>query len=156
MSPLTIRRARSQDVEVIVEFNARLAQETENRTLDRSVLSGGVSALLKDQTKGMYYVAMEGTTAVGQLMITYEWSDWRNGTFWWIQSVYVHAQHRGKGIFRGLYDHVLAEAKSRADVVGLRLYVDRHNRTAQETYERLGMRKSEYEMYDLDFVLGSP
>ena len=156
MSPVTIRRATTQDVEVIVEFNARLAEETENRTLNRSLLKEGVSALLKDPTKGMYFLAIEGTTAVGQLMITTEWSDWRNGTFWWIQSVYVRGEHRGRGVFRQLYEHVLEQSKSRGDVAGLRLYVDHHNRAAQKTYKRLGMKKSEYEMYELDFVLGSP
>lgn len=156
MSPVTIRLATREDVEIIVEFNARLAEETENRTLDRVLLKGGVSALLEDPTKGMYYLAMDGTTALGQLMITTEWSDWRNGTFWWIQSVYVRGEHRGRGVFRQLYEHVLAQSKSRGDVVGLRLYVDQHNRAAQGTYERLGMKKSEYQMYELDFVLGSP
>ena len=153
MGPTSIRRATTQDTDTIAEFNARLAQETEGRTLDRTLLRRGVSALLQDPAKGLYFLAIEGGSPVGQLMITTEWSDWRCGTFWWIQSVYVKSEERGKGVFRRLYDHVLAEARRQGDVVGLRLYVDRHNSAAQATYERLGMTKSDYEMYELDFVL---
>lgn len=150
-----IRIATVKDIDTIAEFNARLAQETENRTLDRALLRQGVSALLRDPAKGMYYLAVDDTTPVGQLMITTEWSDWRNGTFWWIQSVYVKAEERGKGVFRRLYEYALAQAKERGDVAGIRLYVDRHNDVAQQTYARLGMKKSEYEMFELEFVLSS-
>jgi len=90
---------------------------------------------------------------VGQLMITYEWSDWRNGMFWWIQSVYVRPEDRGKGVFALLYGHILAETKRRGGIAGLRLYVDHQNTRAQDTYTKLGMKKSEYEMFELDFVL---
>lgn len=154
MSSYIVRRARPDDAEIIVEFNARLAAETENRTLDRILLRRGVEALLADPAKGTYYLAVEGGAPVGQLMITSEWSDWRNGTFWWIQSVYVREKSRGQGVFAQLYGHILAEAKSRGGIAGIRLYVDHHNVRAQNTYTKLGMKKSEYEMFELDFVLG--
>lgn len=153
MSAYTVRLATPDDVETIVEFNASLATETEGRTLDRKILRRGVEALLADATKGTYYVAVDGPTAVGQLMVTYEWSDWRNGMFWWIQSVYVRPDNRGKGIFSLLYGHIVAEARRRGGIAGLRLYVDHHNTRAQHTYTKLGMKKSEYEMFELDFVL---
>jgi GNAT superfamily N-acetyltransferase len=90
---------------------------------------------------------------VGQVLITYEWSDWRNGNFWWIQSVYVAEKFRGQGIFRALFNHVDALAKARTDVCGLRLYVDAHNASARKTYERLGMKRTNYELFETDFVL---
>ena len=151
----SIRLATLDDIDVIAEFNSLLAQETEGRTLDGALLKRGVSALLGDPAKGLYFLAIDGGKPVGQLMITTEWSDWRNGNFWWIQSVYVRKEVRGTGVFRQLYEHVLTEAQARTDVVGLRLYVDRQNEAAQATYARLGMSKSEYEMFELDFVLPS-
>ena len=153
MSAYSVRAATTDDTETIVEFNAQLAKETENRVLERSLLRRGVRALLADPTKGTYYMAVDGATAVGQLMITHEWSDWRNGMFWWIQSVYVRPEDRGKGVFTLLYAHILAEAKRQGGIAGLRLYVDHNNTRAQNTYTKLGMKKSEYEMFERDFVL---
>lgn len=153
MSVYSVRTATTDDIETIVEFNAQLAKETEDRVLERSLLRRGVQALLADPTKGAYFMAVDGATVVGQLMITHEWSDWRNGMFWWIQSVYVRPEDRGKGVFALLYGHILAEAKRRGGIAGLRLYVDHHNTRAQSTYAKLGMKKSEYEMFELDFVL---
>ncbi len=153
MNPICIRPATREDSAVITDFNALLAEETEGRSLDRELLRRGVSRLLEDPTKGRYYLAHDNGVVVGQLMITFEWSDWRCGTFWWIQSVYVKREARGAGIFRRLYDFVHDEARRRGDVVGFRLYVDRHNEAAQATYLRLGMTKSEYELFELEFTL---
>lgn len=134
-----------------------MAHETEKRQLDIERVRQGVHALLTDPTKGAYFVAeteTNGTPAiVGQLLITCEWSDWRNGNFWWIQSVYVAEEFRGQGVFRALFDHVDQLAKSRKDVCGLRLYVDAHNDSARKTYERLGMKRTNYELFETDFVL---
>jgi GNAT superfamily N-acetyltransferase len=152
-----IREAKLTDTEIIADFNARMALETEQRQLDIARVRQGVQALLSDSAKGAYFIAETETepapTITGQLLITYEWSDWRNGNFWWIQSVYVIEGFRGKGIFRALFNHVDQLAKARKDVCGLRLYVDSHNDSARETYERLGMKRTNYELFETDFVL---
>jgi GNAT superfamily N-acetyltransferase len=152
-----IREAKLGDTAIIADFNARMALETEQRRLDIDRVRDGVQALLSDPAKGAYFIAeveADGaTTIVGQLLITYEWSDWRNGNFWWIQSVYVEEKFRGQGIFRELYNYVDQLAKSRKDVCGLRLYVDAHNHSARKTYERLGMKRTNYELFETDFVL---
>jgi len=135
----------------------RLARETEHRQLDLGRLTQGVAALLADPAKGTYFVAESpagGTNAVaGQLLITYEWSDWRNGTFWWIQSVYVEEEFRSRGIFRALFEHVKKLAKERQDVCGLRLYMEASNILARQAYARLGMKQTDYELFEMDFVL---
>ncbi len=152
---LHIRRATADDAETIVEFNRLLAKETENRDLEARFLGPGVQALLSDPQKGIYFVAEENKAIVGQTMITYEWSDWRNGTFWWIQSVYVRKEHRGKGVFQALFEYIKEEARKEGTICGLRLYVDRNNERAMRTYDKLGMHRSEYQMMEIDFVLGS-
>ena len=150
---IIVRKARPADAATITEFNRLMAEETEHRSLDGTVLRAGVNALLEDESKGLYYVAETDGGIVGQLMITYEWSDWRNGNFWWIQSVYVKQEFRGKGVFKSLFEHVKGLAKLRSDVCGLRLYVEENNIRAKKTYEGLGMKKTHYEMYEIDFVL---
>jgi len=130
-----------------------MALETENRRLELARVTAGVEALLADPAKGIYFVAERDGVLAGQLLITYEWSDWRNGNFWWIQSVYVAEAFRGSGIFRALFEHVHALAKARSDVCGLRLYVENENSRAQEVYRRLGMARTRYEMFEVDFVL---
>ncbi|MGA3244640.1 MAG: GNAT family N-acetyltransferase [Bacteroidota bacterium] len=149
----SIRQATITDTSVIVQFNSRLAEETEHRTLNQDLLKAGVESLLRDPSKGVYYLAELNNVVVGQMMITYEWSDWRNGTFWWIQSVYVESSARGSGVFRALFNHVHSLAKSQSDVCGLRLYVERTNDRAKRTYDRHGMHLSHYEMFEMDFVL---
>lgn len=148
-----IRRATTADTDRIADHNAAMARETENVQLDPERLRLGVDAVLRDPGKGFYTVAEADGRVVAQMMITFEWSDWRNGTFWWVQSVYVQPEYRKQGVYRRLYEHVLSEAKSRNDVCGVRLYVDKDNRTAQQVYERLGMNPAHYAMYELDFIL---
>jgi ribosomal protein S18 acetylase RimI-like enzyme len=146
-APFTIRAARAHDADMLVEFNARMAKETEGLELARDILSKGVRGGLADAAKALYFVADAGGRVVGQLMVTKEWSDWRNGDIWWIQSVYVHPDHRRRGVFRALYDHAREQAR-RAGAVGVRLYVDDHNAAAQQVYERLGMRMSNYRVME--------
>lgn len=150
---IKIRQARLADAAVIAEFNRRMAWETERRRLNPARVKRGVARLLNNPAKGVYFVAEENGTVVGQLLITYEWSDWRDGNFWWIQSVYVREDFRGQGVFRALFAHVHKLAKRRQAACGLRLYVDAHNRTARKTYTRLGMKKTNYELFETDFVL---
>ncbi len=145
--PIIIREADSEDTARIVLFNQAMARETEGRELDRKVLTKGVEALLKDPARGRYFVAVKGDEVVGQVMITTEWSDWRNGLVWWLQSVYVSKLHRREGVYRLLHDHVRETALSEK-VLGIRLYVERDNLAAQETYRALGMLASQYLMYE--------
>ena len=142
--PLNIRRATAADVPTLVEFNRRLALETEHKTLDVAVLTDGVAAGLADPLKARYFVAEEDSQVVGQLMLTTEWSDWRNGWVWWIQSVYVHPDARRKGVFRALYEHINQAAVADPQVVAIRLYMERDNHVAQQTYLSLGMTLSPY------------
>ena len=151
---IVIRDARPADLDVIVRFNRAMAEESEGRMLDPGVLAAGVAAVLADAGKGRYFLAESDGAVIAQTMITYEWSDWRNGDFWWIQSVYVTAAHRGRGVFSQIYRHVHALARSAPAVAGLRLYVDRENRHAADVYRALGMQDAHYEMLEVDFSLG--
>ena len=144
MSEFTIRTATADDLDTIVDFNARLAEESEDVFLDRATLRDGVREILSNPARGSYYMACNDGGVVGQMMHTREWSDWRNGDIWWIQSVYVHPDHRRRGVCRALYEHLKALAASDPGVVGLRLYVERENTVAQATYAGLGMRMGGY------------
>jgi ribosomal protein S18 acetylase RimI-like enzyme len=147
--PLTVRQATPDDLGVVVEFNCRLAEETEGKTLNRDILTPGVMSALQDpRTKGPYFLAIDDGETVGQLGVTFEWSDWRNGWYWWIQSVYVRVDARRRGIFRTLYQHVHSAALADPQVIGLRLYVERENHRAQETYRNLGMTPSGYLLFE--------
>lgn len=139
----SIRRAQIQDAPFIVDANCRMALETERLTLDRATVQMGVRAILEDPAKGLYFVATLDERPIGQLMITYEWSDWRNSNIWWVQSVYVLSEYRRKGAFTALYRHVEALAHQSGSA-GLRLYVEENNRIAQQTYEQLGMHLCPY------------
>jgi GNAT superfamily N-acetyltransferase len=134
----------SPDAAIIAEFNCRLADESEHKVLDAQVVAAGVAALLADPSKGTYFVAEEAGEVVGLLLITTEWSDWRNGWLWWIQSVYVRQEARRRGVFRALYEHVHAAAQADPQVIGLRLYVEHNNHAAQQTYLRVGMEPAGY------------
>lgn len=142
--PYVIRNALPGDAATIAAFNNGIAVETEDRSLDPAVINPGVADILGDTSKGRYWVAEHDGVIVGQIMVTYEWSDWRNGTMWWIQSVYVHPDHRRHGVFSSLYRHVESLAKQSPGVCGLRLYVEEQNTRAQATYESLGMVKPGY------------
>ena len=150
MTP-TIRSATSDDTDVIARFNTALAIETEDVRLDPHTITQGVRAGLADDSKALYFLAEVDRRVVGQIMITHEWSDWRNGDIWWIQSVYVEHDFRRRGVFRALYQHVIDRARS-AGAVGVRLYVDADNITAQQTYEVLGMRLSNYKVMETMFT----
>lgn len=148
----TIRAAREDDANVIAAYNNRIAEETEGKSLDPNVIEAGVEALLDDPAKGRYWVAESDGVILGQLMVTYEWSDWRNGNIWWIQSVYVHADWRRKGVFRALYRHVESLAEADPQAIGLRLYVETNNKRAQRTYEALGMVQPNYLVMEAMFA----
>lgn len=148
MTPVTVRRATAADADTVAEYNRRLALETEGKTLDPATLAAGVAALLADPRKGFYLVSEEDGTVAGQLGITTEWSDWRNGWWWWIQSVYVRAESRRRGVFRVLYDEVGRLARADGSVIGLRLYVEKDNRAAQQTYRQFGMELMPFLMFD--------
>lgn len=139
-----IRSATPQDLDTVVRFNLGLASETEGKTLDHEILRTGVEAALSDLTRARYFLAEVDGEVIGQTMFTTEWSDWRNGYFWWIQSVYIDAAHRGRGVFRALYAYIRELAKHEPDVCGIRLYVDSDNHRAIKTYKNLGMDLTDY------------
>ena len=145
---MRIRRARPADAKAIVEFNSAMALETEGKRLFPEVIGAGVRSLLRSPKAGFYLLAQTTTEIAGVLMITKEWSDWRNGTFWWIQSVYVRPEFRRKGVYRALYAHIRKLAKADCRVCGFRLYVERENRRAQATYRALGMEKTRYLVFE--------
>lgn len=149
MSELIIRRAELNDAATIQAFNKAIAWETEQKQLDDNVLSLGVRAVFSDSAKGFYTVAERAGELVGQALITYEFSDWRNGWYWWVQSVYVRTDARRSGVFRALFEHLKREATADASVIGLRLYVERENQRAQETYAALGMEEEQYHLFGL-------
>lgn len=145
---MEIRIASAEDAASLVEFNQAMALETEGKTLDPETLGRGVRAVFEDRARGFYVVAEESGRIVGGLMITYEWSDWRNAWFWWIQSVYIVPEARGTGVYRRLYEFVRERAEQAGDVCGFRLYVESENRNARAVYEKLGMEESHYLMYE--------
>ncbi|NWF83866.1 MAG: GNAT family N-acetyltransferase [Bryobacteraceae bacterium] len=153
MPTITVRPATREDAEFLVRGNASMALETEGISLDLDRLRDGVHGVFDDPSRGRYFIAEAGGVRAGQLMITYEWSDWRNGVFWWIQSVYVVPEARRAGVFAALYSHVRREAQSAPNVCGIRLYVENHNERAMASYERVGMKKTIYQMFEEDFVI---
>lgn len=141
---IEIRPASVEDWPVIVAFNCDLALESEGKVLNREHVEPGVQALLIDPRKGRYLLALVEGRIVGQLMHTFEWSDWRNGDIWWLQSVYVHPDFRRHGVFRALFEHLKTQALADPGVVGLRLYVEEQNTRAHETYRQLGLDEGGY------------
>ncbi|MCU1347589.1 MAG: family N-acetyltransferase [Acidobacteria bacterium] len=148
MADITCREGRSSDLQSIVEFQLAMARETEDLALDRDVLTRGVAAVFADPALGRYFVAVAEGAVVASLMLTYEWSDWRNGMVWWIQSVYVAPGFRGRRVYAGLYEHVQALAAADPAIRGIRLYVDRRNAAAQQVYTRLGMNGEHYQVFE--------
>ncbi|TDJ34273.1 MAG: GNAT family N-acetyltransferase [Gammaproteobacteria bacterium] len=149
---VAIRDANPDDLEVICEFNACMAAETENRALDLECLHAGVLRVLNDPGRGRYFLAEVDGRVVAQTSVTFEWSDWRNGWFWWLQSVYVRLEVRGTGVFRTLLEHIESRARAAGDVRGIRLYVDSDNKEAARAYDRLGLPVSSYLMREKHFV----
>jgi GNAT superfamily N-acetyltransferase len=146
---LLIRPATPDDVPVLVAFNSAIAWETEDKRLDPTVLTAGVRAVFDDPARGFYTVAEHNGEVVGQMMVTFEWSDWRNGWFWWVQSVYVREDARRAGVFRALYRAIEQRAATDPGVIGLRLYFDADNSRAQATYRALGMTATTYGMMEV-------
>lgn len=145
---MNIRLANFEDANSLVEFNQAMALETEGMRLDANILQSGVEAVFDNKDKGFYVVAESNRKIIGGLMVTFEWSDWRNQWFWWVQSVYILPEARGKKIYSGLYDFVKETANAQGDVCGFRLYVEKENAHARKVYEKLGMKGSHYLMYE--------
>ena len=148
---MLIRKAKLEDLEQIVDFNIQMAKETEEKILEKNVTREGVEAVLKNELKGFFLLAEENKDKkeiCGQLMITFEWSDWRNKNIWWIQSVFVDKNYRNKKVFSELFKSVTKMALSEKGVGGLRLYVEKNNNSAKQVYESLGMKKTPYEIYE--------
>ncbi|NJD30804.1 MAG: GNAT family N-acetyltransferase [Gammaproteobacteria bacterium] len=147
---ITVRTATPADIDILVAGNIAMALEAEHKHLDPGTVQRGVRAVFDDPSLGQYFVAEVEANVVGQAMFTYEWSDWRNGTFWWLQSVYVAPVARRIGVFRALYRHIEDLAKADPAVCGLRLYVDRDNERAQRTYRNCGMADAGYLVMEVD------
>jgi GNAT superfamily N-acetyltransferase len=145
---IAVRIGQMRDVGTLVDFNVAMAQETEGKRLSRSRVSAGVNTVMQNPGHGFYVVAEKAGVITGSLMVTREWSDWRNSEFWWIQSVYVKPEFRRQGIYRKLYEFVRAKALEQGNVCGFRLYVEQGNIVAQQTYRELGMAETVYEMYE--------
>jgi len=152
MSDLRIRRATPADAAVVTDFNVRMALETEDHRLDPDTVAKGVHAALADESRALYFVAETGGRVVGQTLVTFEWSDWRNGFLWWFGSVYVHPDFRGRGVFRALAAHIEQAARD-AGSVGLRLYVWNQNARAQATYAKLGWTDGNYKVMERMFPI---
>lgn len=146
-----IRRADRLDINTLAAFNIAMALETEGKQLNPEVITRGVGRLMERPEQGFYLIAEKGAQICGSLMITYEWTDWRDGLFWWIQSVYVVPEFRRKGLFRALYEHVLKSATNDPDVRGIRLYVEQANLGAQKTYMAMGMTGTHYRLFEMEF-----
>ena len=134
--------------DLIASFQVAMAQETENLSLDLPTVKKGVQAVFDDPAKGRYFIAYVEGKPVASLLITYEWSDWRNGNMWWIQSVYVKAEYRAKGVYKHMYKHLQQMVNDDPDLAGLRLYVDLTNKKAQAVYEALGMNGNHYQLFE--------
>jgi ribosomal protein S18 acetylase RimI-like enzyme len=150
-TPIQIREGRPEDAALIAEYNQRMALETEGKELDSETVVKGVEQGLHQPEKCRYFVAEVRGSVIGQAMVTYEWSDWRNGDLWWIQSVYVYPDHRRQGIFKKLYQHIETLAREDTNVRSLRLYVEEENAAGQAVYKKLGMSHAGYHVYEREF-----
>ncbi len=145
---ITIRKATIADIPFLVAIQQKLAQETENVTLDNAILHKGMQAMFDDPSKGFYNVVEDNGVVIGCHMITYEWSDWRNGLVWWLQSVYVIESYRKQGIFKLMYENIVRIIQNDSSLIGLRLYVDKTNARAMKVYESMGMNGEHYTVYE--------
>jgi GNAT superfamily N-acetyltransferase len=150
-SNIIIREGRSEDAAIISEYNRQMALETESKILDPQILKNGVTRGLNQPDLCRYFVALVEVQVVGQAMITFEWSDWRDGELWWLQSVYVHPEYRRRGIFRHLFSHIEQLARKSDQVRGLRLYVEEDNSAGMDVYRRLGMEHAGYHVFEREF-----
>ncbi len=141
---MLVRKANNTDIASLVQFQLAMAEETEGIALDRAVLESGVAAVLQDTSRGQYYVAEKNGKIIGSLLTTFEWSDWRNGTVLWIQSVYVLPRYRRKGVYSNMYSHLKKRVINNEKLKGIRLYADKDNKAAHKTYEKLGMSQEHY------------
>ena len=151
MSSIEIRKAVDADAAALTGFNIAMALETEHKQLSRDLVTSGVAQMLSRLDLGFYLVAEVDGKVAGCLGVTFEWSDWRSGLFWWVQSVYVEPEQRRKGVFRALYEYVIEMARGQASVCGVRLYVEKENTNAQQTYRSLGMSETGYRLYEIEF-----
>lgn len=151
MTDITVRDATPEDAEIIAAYNQAMAAETEDKDLPTDIILPGVQRVFEDEGPGFYLVACIDDNVAACLMITTEWSDWRNGLFWWIQSVYVAPEYRTRGVFTALYEYVRTRAKACPDVCGIRLYVEKENERAYRTYLRLGMIETDYRLLEEEF-----
>ena len=140
-----------EDINSLVNFNIKMAKETENKILNKKIVTKGVSEVLTDTTLGYYVIAKNKNTILGSLMITYEWSDWRNGLFWWIQSVYVDKEYRQQGVYKKMYSYIKDKALKDNSCTGIRLYVEQENKIAQSVYTKLEMKETHYKLFEIDF-----
>ncbi len=145
-----IRKAELKDAQIIAEYNCKMALETEDLELDKDKVLNGVKHAIEDHSKAEYYLYELEAIVVGQLMITKEWSDWRDSYLWWIQSVYVNKQHRRKGVFGELYKYVENLVEKDPTACGIRLYVEKNNKSAQSTYQKMGMHETHYILYEIE------
>lgn len=146
---IEIRQADADDVTIIADFNIALCRETEGRELDPVTVTEGVRRFVSEPARGRYFVAVIDGEVVGQTAHTFEWSDWRNGEIWWIQSVFVHPRHRSHGVFRSLFRYIKQLGEADADCCGIRLYMERENDSARQSYLRLGFTETGYEVFEL-------
>jgi ribosomal protein S18 acetylase RimI-like enzyme len=145
---LVIRQSTIKDLTTLASFQLQLAEESENMKLNKAIVTAGLQALFDDPSKGTYFVAEDGGTVCGCFLITFEWSDWRNGMIWWLQSVYVAATHRRQGVFKKMYDHIVESISRDPKIIGLRLYVDKTNARAQNVYQSMGMNGDHYTVFE--------
>lgn len=145
---MIIRKAIPEDTPAIIDFQIKMALETEDIHLEKSIVTEGVNAVFSDPSKGTYYIAEKNWEVVGSLLTTYEWSDWRNGTVIWIQSVFVLPEYRQQGIYKTLFQHVSNMVKSDKKLKGIRLYVEKSNKTAHKVYSKIGLNPDHYELYE--------
>lgn len=149
MAVVSIRKSKAQDIDVIAGFQQRLALETENFNLDLTTVKKGMRAMLDDPSRGTYFIAEVDGEIAGCHSITYEWSDWRNGMVWWLQSVYVVEKHRKNGVFKAMFDNLRNMIAADPNVAGLRLYVDKSNERAQNVYKAMGMNGEHYSVFEM-------